>query len=73
MLKIIAAGKRKTVVSFPFFYRNTVVSNLLFLLLFAGILLGCLFSVYTQFQISAPDSFFTIICSAESGFLSEII
>ena len=65
MLKIIAAGKRNASVSFPFNFRSAAVGNLLFLPLFAGILLGCVFAVYTQFDPIALHSFFSVGCSVE--------
>lgn len=73
MLKIIAAGKRNPFVSIPIFVHTHAVGNVLFFLLFSGILLGCVFSIYSPFDLIGWNSFFSVTLPAESSFLSAFL
>ena len=72
MLKIIAAGKRRRSVSPILFLHSAAVGKLLFFLLFAGILLGCIFTVCLQAEEYLMPSFFSVVVSAENSLISVL-
>lgn len=73
MLKFFAARKGHFFVSSPVLLHNSAVGNFLFFLLLAGILSGCVFSVYSQFTTDGLDSFFSVLIHGESSFLSVLL